>query len=258
MRLVGKLAALAALSFAAPPAHASTFVPGEFVTWSQVAWGDDPAPGNISYSLEANFNSIFAPSDLLEVGIPGAAGFSIIFDGPDPIITYLPASGAPGVLTADLDDPVQTASGSLGGEVVTAALNVDFSDTGLLAHAPAVTFGDLVFQNLDSFSASEGLGVGPEITEFDGKSVREALSEANTVLGDGVSSFTPIDMFELLNFTSRAFNGGTLEENADTFLALPSTAMTVPEPSAWAMLLLGFAGLGFARYRASRKLTPSR
>ena len=27
----------------------------------------------------------------------------------------------------------------------------------------------------------------------------------------------------------------------------------VPEPSTWAMMLIGFAGLGFAGYRASRK-----
>ena len=27
----------------------------------------------------------------------------------------------------------------------------------------------------------------------------------------------------------------------------------VPEPSTWAMMLAGFAGLGFAGYRASRK-----
>ena len=27
----------------------------------------------------------------------------------------------------------------------------------------------------------------------------------------------------------------------------------VPEPSTWAMMLLGFAGLGYAGYRASRK-----
>ena len=29
-------------------------------------------------------------------------------------------------------------------------------------------------------------------------------------------------------------------------------ASTVPEPPTWAMMLLGFAGLGFAGYRASR------
>jgi hypothetical protein len=30
-------------------------------------------------------------------------------------------------------------------------------------------------------------------------------------------------------------------------------AASTPEPSTWAMMILGFAGLGFAGYRASRK-----
>jgi hypothetical protein len=120
MRFV-TLTTLAAISLAALPAHATTFTLGEFVTWSQVAWGGDPAPGNISYSLEQNFNSIYGPSDLLEVGVPGPGGFSLIFDSADAIIAYLPASGTPGPLTATLLDPVTSASGALGGEVVTAA-----------------------------------------------------------------------------------------------------------------------------------------
>jgi hypothetical protein len=32
-----------------------------------------------------------------------------------------------------------------------------------------------------------------------------------------------------------------------------STVPTVPEPSTWAMMLLGFTGRGFAGYRTSRK-----
>ena len=32
-----------------------------------------------------------------------------------------------------------------------------------------------------------------------------------------------------------------------------TTVLTVPEPSTWAMMMLGFAGLGFAGYRAARK-----
>ena len=31
----------------------------------------------------------------------------------------------------------------------------------------------------------------------------------------------------------------------------------VPEPSTWAMMLLGFAGLGFAGYRHARKARPA-
>jgi hypothetical protein len=32
---------------------------------------------------------------------------------------------------------------------------------------------------------------------------------------------------------------------------------TVPEPSTWAMMLLGFAGLGYACYRRARRLSPA-
>ena len=35
------------------------------------------------------------------------------------------------------------------------------------------------------------------------------------------------------------------------------TASSVPEPSTWAMMLLGFAGLGFAAYRQRTKLAGS-
>jgi PEP-CTERM motif len=33
----------------------------------------------------------------------------------------------------------------------------------------------------------------------------------------------------------------------------PTGVLTVPEPSAWAMMLLGFAGLGFVGYRQTRR-----
>jgi hypothetical protein len=55
-----------------------------------------------------------------------------------------------------------------------------------------------------------------------------------------------------------AANGGTsyfsLEEAAS--LTGPPTVTGVPEPSTWAMMALGFAGLGFAGYRG-RKKVPS-
>jgi hypothetical protein len=31
-------------------------------------------------------------------------------------------------------------------------------------------------------------------------------------------------------------------------------SLTAPEPSTWAMMVVGFAGLGFAGYRKSRKV----
>jgi hypothetical protein len=35
--------------------------------------------------------------------------------------------------------------------------------------------------------------------------------------------------------------------------AKPLYSPAIPEPSTWVMMLLGFAGLGFAGYRVSRK-----
>ena len=165
MRLSRILAALAALSFAALPTRATTFTAGEFVTFNQGEWGETPAGGNVGAMLENNFDSIFAPSDLLEVGIHGSAGFSIIFDNPDDLIAYLPSNGTAGALTADLLDPPSSASGVFGGEVAALALNIAFSDAGLLAHPVGVPFGDLILQNLDMLAAYEGdPDIGPEIT----------------------------------------------------------------------------------------------
>jgi hypothetical protein len=51
---------------------------------------------------------------LVEVGIPGPTGFSILFDNPDDIGTYLPANGTAGPLAADLLNPASSASGARG------------------------------------------------------------------------------------------------------------------------------------------------
>ncbi len=47
-----------------------------------------------------------------------------------------------------------------------------------------------------------------------------------------------------------------LDGQPDWVLYSPAATSVVPEPSTWAMLLLGFAGLGFAGYH--RRLRPSR
>jgi hypothetical protein len=269
MRPVRTLVALIALSLAAFPARATTFTLGEFVSYSQGAWGQDPACNqfgcNAAAVLENSFNSVFMPfNGLMQVGVPGPAGFSLIFDSPDAIIKYLPASGTPGPRTVTLDDPVTSASGALGGEVVTAALNVIFSDDNLLAHPTGVPFGDLVLQNLESLVGSPGLG--PEITQLDGVPVHELLSEADLLLGGATSPFTPEEMFILLNDVDMSSaegvilsSGAEIDGLPDAFamehLAFPpSTGSTVPEPSTWAMLRLGFAGLGFVGYRRARKI----
>ena len=42
--------------------------------------------------------------------------------------------------------------------------------------------------------------------------------------------------------------------NGDAVLLFASDPSTIPEPSTWAMMLLGFAGLGYLRYRSQKRL----
>jgi hypothetical protein len=53
-----------------------------------------------------------------------------------------------------------------------------------------------------------------------------------------------------LNFT---FEDGTLGAEGSFSASVVSATPAVPEPSTWAMVLLGFAGVGFAGYRQTRK-----
>jgi hypothetical protein len=58
--------------------------------------------------------------------------------------------------------------------------------------------------------------------------------------------------------TPGAFVYATAKNSDDAFLSenfthFSVTAAATPEPSTWAMMLLGFAGLGFAGYRRTRK-----
>ena len=52
---------------------------------------------------------------------------------------------------------------------------------------------------------------------------------------------------------SLTFNAGTSAASGDGFgftYALKDPPLNIPEPSTWAMMLVGFAGLAFAGYRA--------
>lgn len=55
-------------------------------------------------------------------------------------------------------------------------------------------------------------------------------------------------------FLTGVYNGTNLGTGADAKVTISGGASPVPEISTWAMMLSGFAGLGFAGYRASRKM----
>jgi PEP-CTERM motif len=112
---------------------------------------------------------------------------------------------------------------------------VDFSANNILVNYPSGwtlngsgTFDGWVFADL---SASNIVGVSLDSTNLPG--------------------FTASDLSFGPNFV-RANTLGLGSWGPGTNISIDVT-FGVPEPSTWAMMLLGFAGIGFAGYRSSRK-----
>jgi hypothetical protein len=65
----------------------------------------------------------------------------------------------------------------------------------------------------------------------------------------------PVGQFELdITSSSQGFsNSGSPVLISYGIFASSDTVVAVPEPSTWAMLLIGFAGIGFAAYRRKRR-----
>ena len=152
------------------PAQSNCWHEGDFHTYPQTAWGgvyDGPTEPLL---LDSYFFTVY-PSGILELGIPGTAGYSMWFTDGGFIKSYLPANGAPGPLNADLLDPSTTSSGSFGGEVLSLQLNVDFSDAGLTSGLSDPKLGDFILKDLSALPSLNGL------------SVRQVLATANELLG---------------------------------------------------------------------------
>ena len=95
--------------------------------------------------------------------------------------------------------------------------------------------------SFDGFTISGPLGDSPIVAAFvDPNSTQPGLS--NSTISFAANSVT-------VNLAGEVFTA-TSVGLIDVQFAPP-----VPEPSTWAMMILGFAGLGFGGYRASRKAT---
>ncbi|MDD1654638.1 MAG: hypothetical protein LUO91_02890 [Methanomicrobiales archaeon] len=159
----------------------------DYTTYTQGGWGGPGAPGQL---LATNFAAVY-PSGV-EVGIPGAGGYSITFTSAAAVGTYLPAGGTAAPLSADHTDPVTTESGVFGGQVLALQINVDFSDAGVTEPG----LGALIYVNPGD--------------SLDGKTVQEILDVANSVLGGGTlpAGYTVSDLNDLVTHLNEAFDNG--------------------------------------------------
>jgi CSLREA domain-containing protein len=166
---------------------------GQVITYIQNDWGNPSSTAGTS--LNNHYNTVYAPTfGVVEVGLPGAAGYSISFTSAGAVFAYQPSSGPPAALNADLVDPTSTASGVFGGEVLALRINIDFSDAGWTAGSTGLKFGDLTLCGITS---------GPSnIT------VRSFLDVANTALGGGTTPYTIDDLTLLTQELNSSFNSG--------------------------------------------------
>jgi hypothetical protein len=115
-------------------------------------------------------------------------------------------------------------------------------------------------RTISSFALSSTLDIGG----FDGDGIDEANylniphnSQDPSGYGGPNAFFTNnLGTSLVVNFiTPIAASGGTDVFSLEEAVSLNNIVVGVPEPSTWAMMLLGFAGLGFAAYRKSRTKT---
>ena len=71
------------------------------------------------------------------------------------------------------------------------------------------------------------------------------------VLGDGLEPFQSVSLSFVLGVPPSSTNPTFAVDFAPNSFSIDSTSGT-PEPSTWSMMLMGFAGLGFAGYRRAR------
>lgn len=195
-----------------PGAPGCPWTAASLVTYGQVAWDMDPTAQAI---LVDNY-SIYAPSGLVEIGIPGTAGFSARFSSAGAIFTFLPAAGASGSpLTADLNNPTSTIAGLFAGDVLALLLDVDYSAANALGGTSSTKFGDLILCDMTPASLNN-------LTVSDYLALVNRLLGGDTTTGLTISDGVSTDVGVTTALLANAFGGGTVTSFAVDHLRIGS------------------------------------
>jgi hypothetical protein len=165
-----------------------------------------------------------------------AVGFALAFNAPasasifEFALTFSDPAGSPtggtGTLALDLASaPTGSTSLSIG------------NGNGFVSLDAIVDGGVFHFTSINSIGMSNGL--------FNNISATEVTASNGLTLGLSTGGLT----YNLYGVNNSGIGNGTIMVGEAT----PQAVAAVPEPATWAMMILGFAGVGFMAYRRSRK-----
>jgi PEP-CTERM motif len=130
----------------------------------------------------------------------------------------------------------------------------DFSHFAVATGLPSDNQGFLTYVNL--FWPG---GAPPTASDFDGAGgFLDIYGLMFTLGGDTVAPGTVVDLFDngvspMTGMNYGAFGVAIATSSETLSYVAGGVTATAPEPSTYAMMLLGFAGLGFAGYRRSQR-----
>src|SRR2546423_13915927 len=175
-------------------ANADVWHNGDLTTYSQSSWGGDPSFDGGAALLVASYDTVYAGTFGL-VSVGSTSRFTMTFADAASVLRYLPAIGVFAPLNSCAFNPISTASGGFGGEVLGLEFNVDFSDAGFLPGTTGIPFGNLILENFST-------------PAFNGLTVRQFLGDGNTLLGGGSSVFTIADLGPTVHDVNVSFFDG--------------------------------------------------
>jgi PEP-CTERM motif-containing protein len=148
---------------------------------------------------------------------------------------------------------------------ITLTLNGDGTITASLSVLSGSGFGPIIAFGMDTkttFQQSD-FSAPPAITGIRGDSYGQQNTSFDCATDCGYNETWQIGTIGQFTSVSQAINGGALSSHAFVVITLPRphvvyqwaadpAVAAVPEPSTWAMLILGFCGLGFLAHRRKK------
>jgi hypothetical protein len=185
---------------------------GDFVSYTQGAWGAKCNGNNPACTRDANFPSVF-PFGLIAGDPDGddADGiFALVLQTSQAVEDFLPDSGPAQALAGDEVNVANSSAGVIAGQLVAAMITVGFDDAGVFDGQKAVNFkiGDLVFA---SGVASPLIGMSVrDLIDLANQAISGAILPPFDVDGDFIGDVSFSDLNDALTVVNENFDNGNI------------------------------------------------